>query len=99
MDRDPEGQGPAANKELIMKWVMAFSGASAGTVLVGIFMLWAATGFAALHVSGAVLAALIGGSLVAGALGIGLMALIFYSDHGNFDEAAGHYVLRKNREG
>ena len=76
-----------------MRWVIWFSAGCAGMVAAVLFLLWAASGFSGLGVSGHGLAALILGVLVSTGVGVGLMALIFYSNRSQQDEAVHHVTL------
>jgi hypothetical protein len=64
-----------------IRWAIGF--VVTATVLVGgmLLLIWALSGFGSLGVSGHGLVALVLGTLLTSALGIGLMALSFYGDH------------------
>jgi hypothetical protein len=66
-----------------IRWVVWFVAGCSGLVAAALLVLWAASGFGSLGVSGHGLVALVLGIVFTTALGIALMALSFYSDHGS----------------
>jgi hypothetical protein len=68
-----------------IRWAVWFVAGCSGLIGATLLVLWAASGFADLGVSGHGLVALILGVVVTTALGIGLMALSFYSDRSGTD--------------
>jgi uncharacterized membrane protein len=77
--------GAFAYSNQIRRVVWFVAGCSA-LVAAALLVLWAASGFGSLGVSGHGLVALILGIVFTTALGIALMALSFYSDHGGESE-------------
>jgi hypothetical protein len=63
-----------------MRWIVGFVAGCSVLISIALLILWALTGFADLGVTGHGLVALILGIVFTTALGIGLMALSFYSD-------------------
>ena len=64
-----------------MQWIVRFSGSCFGAVIVVLALIWAFGGFDNLGLDTSGIIALCAGILVTVALGVGLMAAIFYSDH------------------
>ncbi|HEY9538672.1 MAG TPA: hypothetical protein VIS03_13865 [Kiloniellaceae bacterium] len=69
-----------------IRWAIGFVAACSVLIGLALFILWALAGFGDLGVSGHGLVALILGIVFTTALGIGLMALSFYGDHGESDD-------------
>ncbi|HMA14162.1 MAG TPA: hypothetical protein VKP12_05215 [Kiloniellaceae bacterium] len=68
-----------------IRWVVWYVIGCAGLIGGALLVLWAVSGFAELGIGGHGLVALILGILFTTALGIGLMALSFYSDRSGAD--------------
>jgi hypothetical protein len=68
-----------------IRWAIWYVAGCSGLIGGALLVLWASSGFADLGVSGHGLVALILGILFTTALGIGLMALSFYSDRSDAD--------------
>ena len=68
-----------------MRWLITFGAASFGTVFIILLILWAMAGFDGLGLDTAGTVAIVFGALFTSALGVALMALIFYSDRSNAD--------------
>lgn len=68
-----------------IRWAIWYVAGCGGLIGGALLVLWAASGFADLGISGHGLVALILGILFTTALGIGLMALSFYSDRSDAD--------------
>jgi hypothetical protein len=79
---------PTAHREAAMRWVIFFVVASAGGIAVVLLALLATNGFHDLGLDRAGVIALAAGITVTSALGVLLMALIFYSDRSGADEMA-----------
>jgi hypothetical protein len=69
-----------------IRWVVWFVAGCSALVAAALVVIWAASGFGTLGVSGHGLVALVLGIVFTTALGIALMALSFYSDHGSEPE-------------
>jgi len=71
---------------MMTRWAATFALVSAGMIGLGFLAFWAANGFAdwGLDVQGAI--ALVVGAILLAALGVGLMALMFYSDRSGRDD-------------
>ncbi len=70
-----------------MRWLLWFVGLCAVLIVAALGLLWVASDFEGLGVSGHVLAALILTMVLVSALGVGLMALMFHSSRSGRDEA------------
>ena len=79
------------------RWSLTFVTVSLGVIVLGYLVAWAANGFAdiGLDLQGNI--AMVLGSILLSALGIGLMALMFYSDRSGRDEEVGG-VRRDDRD-
>jgi hypothetical protein len=73
-----------------MRWMVSFGIASLGGIAVVLFILWGTNGFHGLGLGTAGIVAVVLCICVASALGVALMALVFYSDSSNTDEAIYH---------
>ena len=73
--------------EVAMKWVGWFSAACVGMVFAVLLLIWASGGFAGPGLTGNGLAAMLLGVVISTGLGVGLMALVFYSNRSRQDEA------------
>lgn len=71
-----------------MHWVVKFSVVCAGLIVLGLVGVWGIGGFASLGVEGHVAVAMFLGIFFTILVGVVLMALIFYSDRGGYDQAA-----------
>jgi hypothetical protein len=78
----------SASDGLPMRWIISFAAASIGGITFVLLALWAMNGFEGIGIDTAGTIALAAGILVTSALGVGLMALIFYSVRSDADEAA-----------
>src|SRR5260221_10983991 len=74
------------NEGDLRRWVTFFVVASLCGIAAVLFLLWAFNGFHGLGIGAAGTVSIVFGIVVTSALGIGLMALIFYSDRSNTDE-------------
>ena len=72
-----------------MRRIAGFSAACAGFVAAGVLIVWVMGGFEGGNLSGHGWVAYGLGAVLTSALGIGLMALVFYSDRSGRDESAG----------
>ena len=72
----------------ITRWLLTFVGFNAVLFAVVLATLWAVGGFADTGLSGMGWFALFLGVAATSALGVGLMALVFYSDREDYDEDA-----------
>jgi hypothetical protein len=72
------------------RWILWFSLASVAGVAVLLVMFWLLGGFADLAISGHGVAALIGTVVLVLVVGVGLMALVFYSNRSGRDAAVHH---------
>ena len=70
----------------LRRWMTFFVVASLCGIAAVLFLLWAFNGFHGLGIGAAGTVSVVFGIVVASALGVGLMALIFYSDRSNMDE-------------
>jgi hypothetical protein len=79
-----------------MRWILTFAGFNAALVVVVLVTLWVVGGFdeSGLSVQGWV--AMFLGITFTSALGVALMALVFYSDRKDYDEDA-HRAGRPDR--
>jgi hypothetical protein len=79
-----------------MRWILTFAGFNAALVVVVLVTLWVVGGFdeSGLSVQGWV--AMFLGITLTSALGVALMALVFYSDRKDYDEDA-HRAGRPDR--
>jgi hypothetical protein len=68
-----------------MRWMIFFGAASLGGIAVVLLALWGMTGFRDLGLGTAGTVAVVLGILATSALGVALMALMFYSDRSNAD--------------
>jgi hypothetical protein len=73
-----------------MRWLISFGIASLGGIAVVLFTLWGTNGFHGLGLATAGIVAVVLSIFVATALGVALMALVFYSDSSNTDEKVYH---------
>jgi hypothetical protein len=71
-----------------MRWMISFVAASVGGIAVVLLAVWGMNGFDSLGLDTAGTVAIVLGIVVTSALGVGLMALIFYSDRSDADEEA-----------
>lgn len=78
-----------------MRWLIAFGASSFGAVFAILLILWAIDGFHGLGIDTAGTVAVIFGALFTSALGVALMALIFYSDRTNADLNAYRATVRQ----
>jgi len=71
------------------RWGLTFVAVSVAVIVLGYLVAWTANGFAdiGLDLNGHI--AMILGSILLSALGVGLMALMFYSDTSGRDEQVG----------
>ena len=69
-----------------MRWVLGFVAMAMGGIALILFVLWAMNGFHGLGLDTVGTLAIIGGMIATSGLGVGLMALVFYSDRSNKDE-------------
>ena len=69
-----------------MRWMLGFVAMAMGGIALILFVLWASNGFRGLGLDTAGTLAIVGGVFATSALGVGLMALVFYSDRSNKDE-------------
>ena len=70
------------------QWVIYFAVTALCGIAVVLLLLWAFSGFHGLGLDAAGTVALMLGIVVTSALGVALMALVFYSDRSNVDEDA-----------
>jgi hypothetical protein len=70
------------------RWVVYFAATALCGIAAVLLLLWAFSGFRGLGLDAAGTVALMLGIVVTSALGVALMALVFYSDRSNVDEAA-----------
>jgi hypothetical protein len=75
-------------EEGTMRWIGRFSAVSAGTIAAMLLLFWALTGFADPDLDTNGVVAMLLGIVASSGLAIGLMALIFYSNRTEQDEAA-----------
>jgi hypothetical protein len=68
------------------RWTLTFSAVSVAAIALGYFLAWATNGFHDLDFNLEANIALIVGCILVSALGVGLMALMFYSDSSGRDE-------------
>lgn len=73
-----------------MRWFFLFVAMALGGIALVLLVLWAVNGFNGLGLDTAGTVALVFGILVTSLLGVGLMALVFYSDRSNTDEEVYH---------
>ncbi len=71
-----------------MQWIWKFAAVSAATIAAMLLLFWALTGFADPDLDTNGLVAMLIGIVASSGLAIGLMALIFYSNRSQQDEAA-----------
>jgi hypothetical protein len=71
-----------------MRWVVTFAAFNAALIAVVLAMLWAIGGFEDSGLSAHGWVALFLGITLTSALGVALMALVFYSDRKNYDDDA-----------
>ena len=72
----------------IVRWLLTFVGFNALLFAVVLATLWAVGGFAETGLSGTGWSALCFGVAATSGLGVGLMALVFYSNRKDYDEDA-----------
>ena len=75
------------------QWVIYFAVTALCGIAVVLTLLWAFSGFHGLGLDAAGTVALMLGIVVTSALGVALMALVFYSDRSNVDEDAHDTVV------
>ncbi len=80
-----------------MKRILLFSGLCVAGIAAALVVAWLAGGFARIGLDGNIVLALMLGIFFSSLLGIGLMALIFYSDRSGQDAEA-HAVHRQEDE-
>ncbi|HUK09052.1 MAG TPA: hypothetical protein VLX09_14350 [Stellaceae bacterium] len=68
------------------RWTLTFFAVAVAAIVLGYFLAWATNGFRALDFNLEANIALIAGAILVSALGVGLMALMFYSDSSGRDE-------------
>jgi hypothetical protein len=73
-----------------MRWFFLFGTLGMGGIGLVLLVFWAFGGFQDLGLDAAGTVAVIFGVLVTSLLGVGLMALVFYSDRSNLDEDVYH---------
>jgi hypothetical protein len=71
-----------------MRRMISFGVASLGVIAIALLAFWAMGGFRALGLDAAGAVALVLGMLFTSVLGVALMAVVFYSDRSDADEAA-----------
>jgi hypothetical protein len=80
-------------RHLTGQWVIYFAVTALCGIAAVLLLLWAFSGFHGLGLDAAGTAALMLGIVVTSALGVALMALVFYSDRSNVDEDAHDTVV------
>jgi hypothetical protein len=73
---------------LTAQWLFFFAVTALSAIAAVLLLLWALNGFHGLGLDAAATVALMLGIVVTSALGVALMALVFYSDRSNADEDA-----------
>lgn len=73
-----------------MRWLIFYSTVTLGGIVAAMAIFWAFGGFDQLGLSESGAVALCVGIIFTSLLGVGLMALVFYSDRSNVDEAVYH---------
>jgi hypothetical protein len=73
-----------------MRWVIFFAVMALGGIAIVLLALWVFSGFRDLGLDAAGTVAIVFGILVTSLLGVGLMALIFYSDRSDRDDEVYH---------
>jgi len=86
----------ASHSPEIRRWTIVFAAVSLVTVAAGYLLFWAVTGFTDFDLGLAGNVAVILGSILLSALGVGLMALMFYSDTSGRDAEVGG--VQRDRE-
>ncbi len=71
------------------RWILSFLGGSAALMLIASAVFWYFDGFGEGQLSTPGVVAVVLGSILTSALGVGLMALTFYSDRSGRDDSAG----------
>jgi len=71
------------------RWILSFAISCAGLLAFVYLAIWAFNGFHGLGLDLSGVIALTLGTIVATALGVALMGLVFYSDRAGYDEEAG----------
>ena len=80
------------------RWSLTFVALSIAVIALGYFAAWAANGFTEIGLDFQGNIAMILGSILLSALGVGLMALMFYSNASGRDEEVGGGVRREDRD-
>ena len=78
----------AMGRDGVQRWLLVFVGFNVVLFAFVFFALWVTGGFADWEMGAGGWVALCLGVVATSALGVALMALIFYSDRGNYDENA-----------
>ena|SRR5256885_10738542 len=83
----------SAERRAKIRKLLRFGGLVWAIIACGLLLFWAFGGFRNVGFGGAGAVALVIGILGTSAMAIGLMALLFYSDQSNADEAAYHVKI------
>jgi hypothetical protein len=86
-------QSDIAERHAKIRKLLRFGGLVWAIIACGLLLFWVFGGFRNMGLSPAGAVALVIGILGTSALAIGLMALLFYSDQSNADEAAYHFKI------
>jgi hypothetical protein len=84
-------------EEVAMGWIVGFASACVGAIGAVILLIWATVGFGALGLSGHGVVAITLGITFSTAIGVALMALIFYSNRSHQDETVHQAGIRTKR--